>query len=643
LPFDQATRGRLEDFVARARDILTVEFTRQLQHIYGMDPTTGEVTPLERLKHLDDRTYEIARLLRETVAHYAAAQPHENSNAILRLVREQAFTVLNRLCAVRMAEARGIMLESVAAGMNSQGFQLYLQLAGVALGEAGEAYAAYLMSVFDELGHDLPALFHRYSAQGRLFPGESALLAVLEFINAPEMQPLWAEDETIGWIYQYFNSQEERRQMRAESSAPRNSRELAVRNQFFTPRYVVEFLTDNTLGRLWYDMTKGRTALAEICRYLVIEPGEQPRPVAAKDPRELRILDPACGSMHFGLYAFDLLERIYIEAWEMTVEQAFDALRAAYPNLAELRQQIPRLILEHNIHGIDIDPRAVQIAGLSLWLRAQRSWRDLGIPPGQRPTIKRTNVVCAEPMPGEANLLREFVLTLHPPVLVYLVEEMFQAMSIAGEAGSLLKVETLLRERIAEAKAQWQREGLQRPLPFGEFTPGEGGQHRGRQLDFTGIDDAGFWDGLEQRILAALRDYAQQALTAQATTRRLFAHDAAEGFAFADLCMQQYDVVLMNPPFGEFTKRAKAYAEKHYPRTKNDIFAAFVERGLGLLRKGGRLGAITSRTGFFLSSFQKWREEVLLQGARPTVVADLGYGVLDNAMVETAAYCLEVV
>jgi hypothetical protein len=96
----------------------------------------------------------------------------------------------------------------------------------------------------------------------------------------------------------------------------------------------------------------------------------------------------------------------------------------------------------------------------------------------------------------------------------------------------------------------------------------------------------------------------------------------------------------MNPPFGDSSKPAKALIEKQYPRTKNDLYAAFVEQGLHRLNRGEMLGAITSRTGFFLSSFQKWREEVLLKEARPIVFADLGYGVLDTAMVETAAYCL---
>jgi hypothetical protein len=97
----------------------------------------------------------------------------------------------------------------------------------------------------------------------------------------------------------------------------------------------------------------------------------------------------------------------------------------------------------------------------------------------------------------------------------------------------------------------------------------------------------------------------------------------------------------MNPPFGAASLAAKKEFERAYPRTKNDIYAAFVECGIGLLHPHGLLGAITSRTGFFLSSFQKWREEILLKEAPPVVFADLGHGVMDAAMVEAAAYCLE--
>src|SRR5208337_5097790 len=125
-----------------------------------------------------------------------------------------------------------------------------------------------------------------FSPLALLIPRKDALEEVLlelngtgkaaenEGISAEQFAEIWKADETIGWIYQYYNDEAERKKMREESSAPRNSRELAVRNQFFTPRYVVEFLTDNTLGRIWYEMTGGHTLLKEKCRYMVRRPKE---------------------------------------------------------------------------------------------------------------------------------------------------------------------------------------------------------------------------------------------------------------------------------------------------------------------------------------------------------------------------------
>jgi cellobiose-specific phosphotransferase system component IIA len=160
-------------------------------------------------------------------------------------------------------------------------------------------------------------------------------------------------------------------------------------------------------------------------------------------------------------------------------------------------------------------------------------------------------------------------------------------------------------------------------------------------FDVLDVADAEFFEHAEAKVVEALRSYAEKAQNGQRLQRRLFSQDAVRGFALVDLCHKPFDVVLMNPPFGEASKPSKPVLEKTYPRTKNDVYAAFVERGLHLLHSGGMLGAITSRTGFFLSSFQKWRDEILLGEATPTVLADLGYGVLDTAMVETAAYCVE--
>ena len=206
MAFDQTTRNRLQRFVNDARRVLEEEFTRQLQNDYGMDPNSGTVAELASLRHINDAQRETARILRDTLAHYCAGGDMDAKQGLDRIVREQAFTVLNRLAALRMAEASGLLVESVGNGFQAKGFQLYARLAGTGLGETGDAYRTYLFSVFDELSQDLPGLFDRYSPQGRLFPREAALLQVLNLINDDDIAPLWSEDETIGWIYQYFNS-----------------------------------------------------------------------------------------------------------------------------------------------------------------------------------------------------------------------------------------------------------------------------------------------------------------------------------------------------------------------------------------------------------------------------------------------------
>lgn len=627
MAFDQTTRNRLQRFVNDARRVLEEEFTRQLQNDYGMDPNAGAVAELASLRHINDAQRETARILRDTLAHYTASGDMNATQGLDRIVREQAFTVLNRLAALRMAEARGLLVESVGNGFQAKGFQLYARLAGTGLGETGDAYRVYLFSVFDELAQDLPGLFDRYSPQGRLFPREAALLQVVNLINDADIAPLWSEDETIGWIYQYFNSKEERKAMREASQVPRNSRELAVRNQFFTPRYVVEFLVDNTLGRLWFNATGGATDLRERCRYLLVKPDETP-PTATKlrDPRTLKLLDPACGSMHFGLYAFDLFAEIYREAWvweqqhgpgsldvSTQPQAALKSLSQIYEDEAAFLRDVPRLIIEHNIYGVDIDPRAAQIASLALWLRAQRAWHDAGVKAKDRPLIGRGHVVAAIAPPAERELRQQFAASLDQRD-AELFEKTLQLLKGLPEMGVLLQVERMLPNLIRQI-------------------------YVGKGTGLFAAQEQESWQHAETRLSTALNDFAR---AAKATYQgRLFAQDALQGLRLIDLCREVFDVVVMNPPFGALASGTKDQLAKAYPRSKNDLLAIMVERGLELLRAGGRIGAITSRTCFFLSSFQKWRDEVVLGVGHPEVMADLGLGVMDDALVEAAAYVLE--
>jgi hypothetical protein len=657
---EKEQRNALRKAVETARRLLEQEVSDQLEGLFNILPsgevlTGGPGDPIVRAK------------LIEVIEHHrtGGAKPAE---AAERLKREAAFTILNRFAALKMAEKRGLARECISRGLESAGIHELADVTpGLSAAFPDKGYRLLLECLMDELSLGLQGLFDRRGPTGLIWPRPVALERLLEILNDGELAAIWAQDETIGWIYQYFNSQDERREMR-EAGAPRNSRELAVRNQFFTPRYVVEFLTDNTLGRTWYEMRQGRTRLRAQCRYLVHRPNEvflvagddatdgdlyiRFRP--KKDPRELKTLDPGCGSGHFLLYAFDLLATIYEEAWldselgpVLWEEAGFrpgsdtalgDALSqaAGEPAMRRLRTALPRWILERNLYGIDIDPRAVQIAALALWMRAQCFYNQIGLSPEERPVIGKMNLVTAEPMPGEKAMLADVVSDLQPALLGQVVEKVFEQMRLAGETGSLLEIEQEIQSALDRTRRAWQAGP---PEQLGLLP--EIAQPRQNQLDLTNVGDAAFWSDAEARIYKALERYAQAAGNGKAFARRLFARDTAEGFAFIDLCRQRYDVVLMNPPFGEPSKRSKSYVVKAFPRTKNDLYAAFVERGIHWLHPGGLLGAITSRTGFFLTSFRKWREDVVLGEARPTVVADLGYGVLDTAMVEVAAYCLE--
>jgi len=673
---DQAVRNKLRNAVTQCRKVLEDATAQALQGRFGIyaGRKKGEVHIEEesRMGHLAAKDRACRRDLIEHLNHIQAIgyKPRE---AFDQLVREIAFTHLNRLCAYKMMEARGLIREAVSRGVKSQGFFFYLadHPEDEKLHRSGQQEAAYrhfLDWLGGTLSEEIGVLFNPNDPANRIYPPQRVLDEVLALINSDDLNGIWTEDEAIGWVYQYFTPKELRDQARKESQAPRNSYELAFRNQFYTPRYVVEFLTDNTLGRIWYEMRKGETSLKDLCWYLVRRPveiflkeGEETpaaarevrddlsqeellkRPVyiphrAKKDPREIKILDPACGSGHFLLYCFDLLQVIYEEAY--ADPELGPALKRDYPTLDELRRALPGLILKHNLHGIDIDLRATQIAALALWLRCQRAYQDLGLPNGKRPKITRSNIVCAEPMPGEADLLKEFTATLQPKVLGQLVEVVFEKMKLAGEAGSLLKIEEEIQEAVAAAKKEYQAEMRRRKDEAG-FLPGMAPPREATLFDFADMTDEAFLDRAEGEIVEALRRYATKAENGRVFRRKLFAEDAAQGFAFIDLCRKRYDVVLMNPPFGAGSPLAVEYMRAWYPTTSIDIAYCFLDRAHNLTLKSGLVGTIINRTGFFIAGLADWRKQQLLCERHIAAFIDLGYGVLDEALVEVALVAIE--
>jgi hypothetical protein len=692
---NQEIRNKLRNVVTQCRKLLEDSVSQELEGKYGIFAKKDQVTadPKASMAHLTEEEHTARKDILDHFGHIKA-RGFKSKDALDQLVREIAFTHLNRLCAYKMMEAREVYVgeqkfrEAVSRGINSNGVKFYLadhaeEERLFNTGQQDVAYRHFLDWLGGLLSDEIGVLFNPNDPANRLYPRQKTLDAVLELLNGGGIKPdetelreswpkIWSQDETIGWVYQYFTPKELRDQARKESQAPRNSYELAFRNQFFTPRYVVEFLTDNTLGRIWYEMRKGDTKLKDQCRYMVrrpaevfLQPGEQPPEEEAerrdnisqeellklpvhiphrskKDPRELKVLDPACGSGHFLLYCFDLLQTIYAEAY--ADPELGPALQTEYPSLEDLRRDTPRLILACNLHGIDIDLRASQIAALALWLRCQRAYRDMGLKK-DHPKITRSNFVCAEPMPGEEQMLKEFVGQLEPKLLGQIVEVVFEKMRLAGEAGSLLKIEEGIRDAVSESKKQWAQETIHatdrkgQPLLFSKATMERlaGKPEQSGLFDLGDITDAQFFEEAEAKVLEALRRYAEKAHGDRNLPRKLFTDDAVRGFAFVDVCQKRYDAVLMNPPYGAPTTTTKRFHEEEYPATKSDVYASFIERSCDLCIPDGLIGALTDRMFLMLPGFTKFRQDRLLSSDPIILVADLWYDVLDGAFNCTAA------
>jgi hypothetical protein len=637
MALSDATRNALRNAVQGMREELTTDLTDRLVGTYGVQ-RDGTFQPALKLPALqcDPRARETRELLERILpAPPKTKQERERfADGFDAVLRSLAFTHLNRLVAFKLMEhpTRKIVRETVGKGIESRGFKFFLadhpeEEASWRSGQQDLAYRNFLLDQCRVLNQEIGVLFDPDDLASRIFPEPKALNEVIKTLNSPELEGIWEHEEAIGWVYQYYTPKELREQARKDSAQPRNSWEMAFRNQFYTPDYVVRFLTDNALGRIWLEM-KPDTALRDRCAMLVIRPNEPMQTRPKKDPRELRVIDPACGSGHFLLYAFELLEVVYREAWDDP--DLGPSLHREFGGRDIFESRIPACIVEHNLFGIDIDRRAVQLASLTLFLKAKSRSRDV--------QIERSGLVCAEPMPDAGNLFEEFKASELPTVgqAIYaaILDGVREHLALADEAGSLLLAEREIGRLVAEQHDHWRagRERMPMAALFGDSE---------RSSNGTDVSDEEFWYRLEHRLEHLLESYAEHAVGAEGAYRRIFARDGAGVLRFIDVLRQEYDVVLMNPPFGSPTRASKTYIDDKYPRTRNDVYAAFVERWLDRLVERGRLGAITSRTGFFLKTFTPWREQVLLDRTFIDVVADLGGGVLDTAMVETAAYVLE--
>lgn len=571
--------------------------------------------------------------------------------------KEAAATLVNRLVLLRHLEALGLSRPGVVTGgWNSKGYREFREFAPTlctnGTADATEGYATLLQLVFDELAVDLPGVFGDVGLT-RLFPIPAATLRdVIERLDAPGLASAWTDDTTLGWVYQYWNDPDrEALDAKINGGGKIEPHEIASKTQMFTERYMVEWLLQNSLGLTWLAMCKKHGWTADAERVLPVlderraewrkkrDAGEvaldalmpiegeleehwkyyvpQPIPDGAveKAPasvRAIKILDPACGSGHFLVIAFDLLAALYRE-------------EARHIGTTVTDREIAESILENNLHGIDIDPRAVQIAAAGLYLKA-RSLAKTARP-------KTVNLV--------APVLQLGNLPVDDPAIVALRKDLKREVGIPEELttrlltslagvdylGSLLKVDVAVEEAIKNVELEFQR------------SHGQGDLFRGFPVEQVKLPVG----EAKATVLEKLEQFLAKHSKSGDLGLRLDGEQLAAGVRFVRMAKKDtYDVVVGNPPYQGLSKtNSFGYVTVKYPKGKADLYAAFLERGLEFARPGGASALLTMRGWMFLGQFAELRKH-LLRNNDLRAIGDFDRGAFDEVPNEVLAVCVPV-
>lgn len=578
------------------------------------------------------------------------------------IVGEAAYTWLNRLVYLKLLEGHGLRKQAVlTGGRGSSGFRDFQELAPELCEDVGAGYACLLRLVFDELALDLPGLFGR-GGLAELVPMPAAtLMAVVEALDGEALASCWGDDMTLGWVYQYWNDPErEALDAKLNDGGKVERHEIASKTQMFTERYMVDWLLQNSLGPMWLAMCKkhGWTAACERDGVLgglearrvdwraKREAGEVeltelmplhsdaerrwayyvPQPIpddavesAPESVREIRLLDPAVGSGHFLVVAFDLLVALYREEAEHRGEVGEEQWSD---------RAIVERILGWNLHGVDLDRRAVQIAAAALWLKAQR------VSPEARP--ERLGLVAADLKLGslpkdDAGLVElRKVVEQETGIPGALTDRVITALEGADYLGSLLKVGDVLDEVVAEhdlSRAQPEQGSL---LGGQAFAPEQ------KRIPIS-VEEG------KRRLVAKLEAFLASHGGGEDLGLRLRGEQLAAGVRFLRTVREgAFDVVVGNPPYQGTSKMADAgYVKKEYPRGKADLFAAFLERGLALVREGGTSALLTMRNWMFIKQYAGLREW-LLEGADLRALGDVDRGGFEDIPDEVVSVVISV-
>ena len=440
----------------------------------------------------------------------------------------------------------------------------------------GELYKRLLIAQCNALSSVMPFLFERIDDDSELLLPDNLLRTdsvVRKLVDSID-EPDWQQVEIIGWLYQFYIS-EKKDQVIGKVV---KSADIPAATQLFTPNWIVKYLVQNSVGRLWLQANPGSTLASQMAYY--IQPAEQTPEVNAQlsalvqariaedgdtlNPESITVLDPACGSGHILVEAYDLLKAIYLER-------------------GYRERDIPRLILQKNLFGLDIDDRAAQLAAFALLMKARADDRRLFNEPIQ------LNVLALQESTGldAAQLAQELGLAdaSQRQALASLLATFAQAKTF----GSLLQVPPALVQA----------------LP-----------------------------GLAASLASAHASGDLYAQSAAATLQPLLQQ--------AQVLARQYDAVVANPPYmgNKYLNPAlKDYLKQHYKGYEKDLFSAFMIRDLAFAKPAGQLGFMSPFVWMFISSYEELRQH-FIDEATLTSLVQLEYSGFDGATVPICTFTL---
>jgi len=489
-----------------------------------------------------------------------------------QVMEEVAYTWFNRFAALRFMEVNGYLPSHIRVFTNDAGeFKpqilaeaIHLELDGLDMNKVYELESAnkseelfkYLLIVqCNALNSILPGMFQRIEDYTELLLPDYLLRegSVIEQMVTTIPEEDWTDQvQIIGWLYQYYNTEPKDKVFADLKKNIKITKEnIPAATQLFTPDWIVHYMVENSLGRLWLE-GHPNDALKSDWKYYLDEAEQEPevqaqlaairKEYAALKPEEIRVIDPCMGSGHILCVLFDVLVRIY-------EDYGYTAREAAVK------------IVENNLWGLDIDERAAQLSYFAVMMKARQYDR------------------------------RFFTRKVQPHV--YAIEESNGITSAPMHDMGL----TLSQEEYGEAVKQTMRlvEEMHDAKEYGSI------------IHITPCD----WDLL--RRFAVPREEEGQLhldihgeIEASARLQRLI--NIGEALA------QKYSTVVTNPPYmsnkGMGAKVSK-YIQKEYPDSKADLFAVFMEQCEFFTAKNRFQAMITQHSWMFLSSFEKLRAKML--------------------------------